>query len=130
MQVLIEHEQGEIAATVSKIDSRVQQSQFQVEVDLPNGTSNIKRGQSLDVQLMLGDSKGTALLLERGAFFTSSGGNWVYVMEKDGNRAVRKDIRLGKKNQNYYEVLSGLSAGDRVITSSYSNFDKAQQLQF
>ncbi|RJF33890.1 efflux RND transporter periplasmic adaptor subunit [Pseudoalteromonas gelatinilytica] len=130
MQVLIEHEQGEIAATVSKIDSRVQQSQFQVEVDLPNGTSNIKRGQSLDVQLMLGDSKGTALLLERGAFFTSSGGNWVYVMDKDGNRAVRKDIRLGKKNQNYYEVLSGLSAGDRVITSSYSNFDKAQQLQF
>ncbi|MBS3797029.1 MULTISPECIES: efflux RND transporter periplasmic adaptor subunit [unclassified Pseudoalteromonas] len=130
MDVVIELEQGKVNAQVSKIDSRVQQSQFQIEVDLPKDISNIKRGQSLDIELMLGDSQANALLLKRGAFFTSSGGNWVYVMSEDNSQALRREIRLGRKNQDYYEVLSGLEVGDRVITSSYSNFDKAQQLQF
>ncbi|TMO73422.1 efflux transporter periplasmic adaptor subunit [Pseudoalteromonas sp. S3785] len=130
MAVMIELESGTVNAKVSKIDSRVQQSQFQVEVDLPSNTKSIKRGQSIDIELMLGDDNNNALLLKRGAFFTSSGGNWVYVIEQGGDRAVRRDIRLGKKNQHYFEVLEGLNAGDHVITSSYSNFDKAQQLQF
>ena len=130
MAVMIELESGTVNAKVSKIDSRVQQSQFQVEVDLPSNTKSIKRGQSIDIELMLGDDNNNALLLKRGAFFTNSGGNWVYVIEQGGDTAVRRDIRLGKKNQHYFEVLEGLKAGDKVITSSYSNFDKAQQLQF
>ena len=130
MTVMIELESGTVNAKVSKIDSRVQQSQFQIEVDLPGNTKSIKRGQSIDIELMLGGDKNNALLLKRGAFFTNSGGNWVYVIEQGGDKAVRRDIRLGKKNQNYFEVLEGLNAGDQVITSSYSNFDKAQQLQF
>ncbi|MEL0641597.1 efflux RND transporter periplasmic adaptor subunit [Pseudoalteromonas aliena] len=130
MTVMIELESGIVNAKVNKIDSRVQQSQFQIEVDLPSNTKSIKRGQSIDVELMLGDEKNNALLLKRGAFFTSSGGNWVYVIEQGNDKALRRDIRLGKKNQNYFEVLEGLKAGDQVITSSYSNFDKAQQLQF
>ena len=130
MAVMIELESGTVNAKVSKIDSRVQQSQFQVEVDLPSNTKSIKRGQSIDIELMLGDDNNNALLLKRGAFFTNSGGNWVYVIEQGGDKAVRRDIRLGKKNQHYFEVLEGLNAGDKVITSSYSNFDKAQLLQF
>lgn len=130
MAVMIELESGTVNAKVSKIDSRVQQSQFQVEVDLPSNTKSIKRGQSIDIELMLGGDSNNALLLKRGAFFTNSGGNWVYVIEQGGDKAVRRDIRLGKKNQHYFEVLEGLNAGDKVITSSYSNFDKAQQLQF
>jgi len=130
MAVMIELESGTVNAKVSKIDSRVQQSQFQVEVDLPSNTKSIKRGQSIEIELMLGDDNNNALLLKRGAFFTNSGGNWVYVIEQGGDKAVRRDIRLGKKNQHYFEVLEGLNAGDKVITSSYSNFDKAQQLQF
>lgn len=128
-EVLIKLGSGDIHAKVSKIDSRVNQSQFQVEVDLPKGAGNIKRGQSIDVELMLGGSKDNALLLARGAFFTSSGGNWVYVVNETSDKAERRDIRLGKKNQDYFEVLSGLSSGDKVITSSYGNFDNAQQLQ-
>ncbi|NNG42489.1 efflux RND transporter periplasmic adaptor subunit [Pseudoalteromonas sp. NEC-BIFX-2020_002] len=130
MAVMIELDDGEITAKVSKIDSRVQQSQFQIEVDLPSATKSIKRGQSIDLELMLGNNKNNALLLNRGAFFTNSGGNWAYVIEQGSDRAVRRDIRLGKKNQHYFEVLEGLNAGDQVITSSYSNFEKAQQLQF
>lgn len=127
--VLILLSEGEIWAKVSKIDSRVNQSQFQIEVDLPYNALGIKRGQSIDAELMLGGNKDNALLLKRGAFFSSSGGNWVYVVNEENDHAERRNIRLGKKNQDYFEVLSGLSAGDKVITSSYGNFDNAQQLQ-
>ncbi|MDQ2044070.1 efflux RND transporter periplasmic adaptor subunit [Pseudoalteromonas fuliginea] len=130
MAVMIELDDDVITAKVSKIDSRVQQSQFQIEVDLPSNIKSIKRGQSIDLELMLGNNKNNALLLNRGAFFTNSGGNWVYVIEQGSDKALRRDIRLGKKNQHYFEVLEGLKAGDQVITSSYSNFEKAQQLQF
>jgi HlyD family secretion protein len=78
---------------------------------------------------MLGGDKEQALLLKRGAFFSNSGGNWVYVLNENGKKAVRRNISLGKKNQTYFEVLSGLALGEKVITSSYGNFDKAQQLQ-
>ena len=105
MAVMIELESGTVNAKVSKIDSRVQQSQFQVEVDLPSNTKSIKRGQSIDIELMLGDDNNNALLLKRGAFFTNSGGNWVYVIEQGGDKAVRRDIRLGKKNQHYFYYL-------------------------
>ena len=130
MDVVVALDSGRINAKVSKIDSRVNQSQFQIEVALPEGIQGIKRGQSIDIELMLGGNRDNALLLARGAFFASSGGNWVYVVDPDSNGAVRRDIRLGKKNQHYFEVLDGLSPGERVITSSYGNFDKARQLQF
>ncbi|ATC96411.1 efflux RND transporter periplasmic adaptor subunit [Pseudoalteromonas tunicata] len=129
MAVMVELEGSIVEAKVSKIDSRVQQSQFQIEVDLPTNTKGVKRGQSIDVELMLGDNKNNALLLSRGAFFTNSGGNWAYVLEQGSDKAVRRDIRLGKKNQDYFEVLAGLQVGDKVVTSSYSNFDKADQLK-
>jgi HlyD family secretion protein len=127
--VMVALETGSIMAKVSKIDSRVNQSQFQIEVDLQTNASNIKRGQSINVELMLGGDKEQALLLKRGAFFSNSGGNWVYVLNENGDKAVRRNISLGKKNQTYFEVLSGLTLGEKVVTSSYGNFDKAQQLQ-
>jgi HlyD family secretion protein len=130
LAVMVELETGNIMAKVSKIDSRVNQSQFQIEVGLPKDAGNIKRGQNINVELMLGGDKEQALLLKRGAFFSNSGGNWAYVLNVEGNKAVRRTISLGKKNQQYFEVLSGLALGDKVVTSSYGNFDKAQQLQF
>lgn len=128
MTVAVELESGLVNAKVSKIDSRVSQSQFQIEVDLPKNTQGIKRGQSIDTELMLGGDNKHALLLNRGAFFTSSGGHWVYVLAPDSDSAIRRSISLGKKNQDYFEVLSGLTLGEQVVTSSYGNFDQAQQL--
>jgi HlyD family secretion protein len=132
MAVMIELETDTVEAKVTKIDSRVQQSQFQIEVDLPKKlvqiNNGIKRGQSIDVELMLSGDKNNTLLLSRGGFFANSGGHWAYVLEKGSDVAIRRDIRLGKKNQDYFEVLSGLQVGEQVITSSYVNFDKAQQL--
>ncbi len=129
MTVTVELESGTVNAAVSKIDSRVSQSQFQIEVDLPKDTHGIKRGQSIDTELMLGGVNNNALLLKRGAFFSSSGGHWVYVLAAGGDKATRRSINLGKKNQDYFEVLSGLTLGEQVITSGYGHFDQAQQLK-
>ncbi len=130
MTVSVKRADATILASVSKIDSRVNQSQFLIEVDLPSTIRGIKRGQSIDVDLMLSGANTDAILLNRGAFFTSSGGHWAFVVAKQGDIATRRDIRLGKKNQHYFEVLSGLTAGEQVVTSSYNNFDQAQQLNF
>ena len=65
-----------------------------------------------------------------GGFFSDTGGNWVYAVESDGKRAVKRNISLGRKNPNYYEVLDGLKPGDKVITSSYSNYGDKEVLEF
>lgn len=114
-----------VELTVSKVDSRVAQSQFQIELNLPVDIANIKRGQNLDIELTLSDGTENSLLVKRGAFVNSTGGNWLFVLDASGQSASKRLIKLGKKNANYYQVISGLKAGERVITSNYSAFDKA-----
>ena len=82
---------------------------------------NIKRGQTLRVRIQLSDLT-QATLLPVGGFYQKTGGNWVYVLEGDGSKAVKRNIRLNRKNSEFYEVSEGLEPGDRVITSSYDNF--------
>jgi len=129
MTVVVKLASGTVNAAVSKIDSRVSQAKFQIEVDLPKNIQGIKRGQNINTELMLGGDNNNALLLNRGAFFASSGGHWVFVLAPNGDKAIRRNISLGKKNQDYFEVLSGLTLNEQVITSSYGNFDNAQQLK-
>jgi len=119
----------QVNLTIAKVDSRVKQSQFRVEFNLPNQLEHIKAGQSLSVDLMLSKGLDNSLLLKRGAFIKNTGGNWAFVLNEDGTSASRRLIKLGKKNQNYYQVLDGLSDGDTVITSNYNAFDKADIIQ-
>jgi HlyD family secretion protein len=91
--------------------------------DMPKG---IVRGQSLRLRIELSQSS-EELLLPVGGFYKDTGGNWVFVLE-DGNRAVRKDVKLGRKNPENFEVLEGLKPGDKVITSSYENFGNNEVL--
>ncbi len=128
MKVRVQLDQQPIEARISKIDSRVNQAQFQVEVALPTDAKGIRRGQSLDAELMLSSEQRQTLLLKRGAFISSSGGNWVYVLDPASQQAVRRQIRLGQRNQDVVEILDGLAVGDQVITSAYANFDKATNL--
>jgi len=86
-----------------------------------NAPSGLTRGQTVRIRLELGNSS-RALLLARGGFYQTTGGNWVYRVTEDGERAVRQNIRLGRQNPEYFEVLSGLQEGNRVITSSYDIF--------
>ena len=107
---------------VKKVYPEVRNGQFKIDMVFNGGTpDNIRTGQSYHIKLELGES-GKAMLLARGGFFQSTGGQWVYVLNKDGNEATKRNIKIGKQNPQYYEVLEGLSAGEKVITSGYEMF--------
>jgi len=113
---------------ITKVFPQVKQGKFQVDMEFcgkaPDG---IRRGQTLQIRLQLSE-RVKALLLSRGAFYQKTGGQWVYVVDKSGAFAVKKSISLGRQNPDYFEVLSGLKPGDKVITSSYDDFGNAQKL--
>ena len=92
--------------------------------DVPPG---VRRGQSLRLRIQLSQSS-EELLLPVGGFYKDTGGNWVFVLEDGGNRAVKRDVKLGRKNPENFEVLEGLQPGDKVITSSYENFGNNEVL--
>ena len=83
--------------------------------------TRIKRGQTITVKLEL-SAQEEALLLARGGFYQTTGGNWVYILNSDGASAYKQPIRVGRQNPNFYEVTEALQPGDKVITSSYDNF--------
>jgi HlyD family secretion protein len=106
----------------------IQNGRFDVDMNFDGETPDgIRRGQSLRLRIELGQSS-EELLLPVGGFYKDTGGNWVYVLEDGGNRAVRRDVKLGRKNTEHFEVLEGLKPGDRVITSSYENFGNNEVL--
>lgn len=87
----------------------------------------IRRGQTLQIRLSLSDET-SAVLVPRGGFFQQTGGNWIFKVNEGGKTAYRTDIQLGRQNPDYYEVLSGLKPGDKVVTSSYENYGNMQEL--
>lgn len=115
---------------VTKVYPEVKSGRFQADMNFEKNTPDgIRRGQSSPIRLVLGKSA-EATLLPLGGFFSDTGGNWVYVVDKNGNRAVKRNISLGRKNPLYFEVLEGLQPGDQVITSSYENFGNKDVLSF
>lgn len=113
---------------VARVYPQVTNGRFEVDLDfLGEIPESIRRGQTVRFQLEMSDPA-DALIVPKGGFFQSTGGNWVYVVDESGDRAVRRDIRLGRQNPRYYEVLEGLSEGDRVVTSSYDTFGDADVL--
>jgi HlyD family secretion protein len=115
---------------VSKVYPQVKDGQFQIDLQFigPEPPS-MQRGQTVQAKLTVGDSS-KALLIPNGAFFNDTGGNWVFVVDKSGNGATRRQVQLGRKNSDFIEVLSGLQPGDRVITSSYSGLTDKTHLSF
>jgi HlyD family secretion protein len=113
---------------VKTIYPEVRDNRFEVDLEFvgqePQG---ITRGQTLHIRLELGDiSEG--VLLARGGFYQTTGGNWAYVVDESGSLAAKRRIRLGRQNPQVYEVLEGLEPGERVITSSYENFGNMERL--
>lgn len=101
---------------------------FAVDMNFVGETPpGIRRGQSLRLRIELGQSS-EELLLAVGGFYKDTGGNWVFVVEEGGNRAVKRNVKLGRKNTENFEVLEGLQPGDKVITSSYENFGNNEVL--
>jgi len=88
----------------------------------------IRRGQTIQTKLTLGDES-KALLIPNGAFFQDTGGNWVFVVAPDGSQAIKRTVRLGRRNSRYIEVLDGLEAGEKVVTSPYSSYVDMDRLK-
>ena len=107
---------------VRKVYPEVRNGQFEIDMVFDGTTpDNIRTGQSYHIKLELGES-GKAILLPRGGFFQSTGGQWVFVLNEDETVATKRNIKIGKQNPQYYEVLEGLNAGEKVITSGYEMF--------
>jgi len=90
---------------------------------------NIRAGQTYYINLQLGQPV-EALLIPRGAFYQNTGGQWIFVLSADGKKALRRNIRIGRQNPLYYEVLEGLDEGEQVVVSGYESFGDAEELQF
>lgn len=111
-----------------KVYPEVRSGRFKVDlVFTGNKPENIRAGQSYNIKLQLGESS-DALLLPKGSFFQSTGGQWIFVVDPNGGEAMRRDIRIGKQNSRYYEVLEGLEPGEQVITSNYASFGEAEKI--
>ena len=107
---------------VKKVYPEVRNGQFKIDLVFNGKTpDNIRTGQTYHIKLELGESA-KSLMLPRGGFFQSTGGQWVYVLNSDGTEATKRNIKIGKQNPQYYEVLEGLNAGEKVITSGYEMF--------
>lgn len=113
---------------VRKVYPDVRESKFQTDFDFVGAKpDNIRNGQSYYINLELGEST-KSILLPRGAFFTSTGGTWIFVVDPDGKNATRRPIRIGRQNPQYYEVIEGLQAGEKVVISGYEQFGNADKL--
>jgi HlyD family secretion protein len=113
---------------VTKIYPEVRDGRFAVDMEfigLP--PEDIRRGQTVHIRLALGDLS-ECLQLPRGGFYQNTGGNWAYVLDESGDVAVKREIRLGRMNPKVFEILEGLSAGEKVITSSYDNFGDVDKI--
>jgi HlyD family secretion protein len=115
-------------ARVTKIYPQVQNGQFQVDLQfLGEEPRNIQRGQTMQARLTLGDPV-PALLVPNGAFYNDTGGNWVFVVTPDGKSAVKRPVRLGRRNSEFIEVLEGLEEGEKVVTSPYTGYTDKTRL--
>jgi HlyD family secretion protein len=113
---------------IQKVYTQVTSGRFAVDMLFAGSVpDNIRRGQSLQIRIALSDET-EALIIPRGGFYQQTGGNWIFKLTHDGSRAYRSDIRIGRQNPDFYEVLDGLQPGDRVIVNSYENYGEAQEL--
>ncbi len=120
--VTFEHNGRAQQLRLSKIYPNVEDGQFEIDMQfVGDAPRDLRRGQTIQAKLTLGDAS-EALLIPNGSFFQDTGGKWIFVVTPDGSSAVRREVRLGRRNTEYIEVLDGLEAGEQVITSPYSGF--------
>ena len=117
-------------AVVRKVYPEVRGGKFQTDFRFSEEQpENIRTGQTYYLNLQLGQPE-SAILIPRGTFYQKTGGKWIYVVSPDGGKAVKREIRIGRQNPQFYEVLEGLEAGEKVITSGYDNFGDNEVLVF
>ena len=123
--------QGETFSTsIRKVYPEVRDGKFKADFKFDGQQpDNIRAGQTYYLNLQLGQPE-EAVIIPRGTFYQKTGGKWIYVVNKDGNKAVKREIRIGRQNPQYYEVLEGLAPGEKVITSGYETYGDSDVLVF
>lgn len=113
---------------VSRVVPEVKDRGFEVDLvftgDKPN---SLRLGKSFRIQIELGQPE-QALVIPRGSFYSTSGGHWIYKLSADGSKAIKVPITIGRQNPKQYEIISGIAAGDKVITSSYDSFNGTEEI--
>ncbi len=130
LEAKFERQNETFGAVIRKVYPEVREGRFKADFRF-NGEqpANIRTGQTYYLNLQLGQPE-KAILIPRGTFYQKTGGKWVYVVSPEGGKAVKREIRIGRQNPQYYEVLEGLEAGEKVITSGYDNFGDNEVLVF
>lgn len=119
----------DFSARVDKVYPEITDGTFEVDLVFTGAEPDaIRRGQTIQMNLTLGNPA-ESLLLPIGGFIQDTGGNWAFVLDDSGEFATRRDIRVGRRNNRFIEVQEGLSAGDRVITSSYNQMTEMERIQ-
>ena len=121
------HQGRDLSMTVAKIYPQVNDGQFEVDMILAEEPDDLRRGQTLQLQLTLGDNT-DAILIPNGSYYQETGGNWLFVVSPDGQDAIKRTVRLGRRNTEFIEVLDGLESGEKVITSPYTSFAAMDRL--
>lgn len=117
-------------AVIRKVYPEVRSGKFQADFKFSGEQpANIRTGQTYYLNLQLGQPE-SAVLIPRGTFYQKTGGKWIYVVSPSGDKAVKREIRIGRQNPQCYEVLEGLEPGEKVITSGYDNFGDNNTLIF
>ena len=116
-----EHSRDTYDLRVAKIYPQVNNGQFDVDMVFEEDPVGLRRGQTMQLKLTLGDNS-DAVLIPNGSFYQETGGNWIFVVSSDGTEAVRRTVRLGRRNTDFIEVLDGLEPGEKVITSPYTSY--------
>lgn len=115
---------------LAKVYPEVKSSQFKVDLRFTAGLpQNIRTGQSYNLSLQLGETQ-EAVQVAKGGFFQSTGGQWVFVLSPDESFAIKRQIKIGRQNPQFYEVTEGLEAGEKIITSSYDLFGDNDKIIF
>lgn len=128
LDATFERQDKNFALRLRKVLPEVRDKQFKTEFMFDGERpDNIRAGQTYYISLQLGHPA-EAILIPRGPFYQTTGGQWIFVVTSDGKKAVKRKITIGRQNPNYYEVLSGLEPGEKVITSSYEAFGTAEEL--
>ena len=130
LEAQFERQNESYGTVIRKVYPEVRDGKFKTDFKFSGEQpANIRTGQTYYLNLQLGQSE-EAVLIPRGTFYQKTGGRWIYVVSPDGSQAVKREIRIGRQNPQYYEVLDGLEPGERVIVSGYDNFGDNEVLVF
>jgi HlyD family secretion protein len=130
LQASFERQGSNFGVVLRKVYPEVRDGKFQADFKFDEAQpDNIRTGQTYYLNLQLGQPE-EGIIIPRGTFYQKTGGKWIYVLNADGSKAVKREIRIGRQNPRYYEVLEGLEPGEKVITSSYDNYGDSDVLVF